>query len=127
MESDLAVRVDEQRRRIEESAEELERVQGIVRDLVEKDRVSPLPEADRQLKHARADLQRTRKAHATLQREYARLRLREGIGHDPAHIDTELFDQELFRISRRPLIRSDAPDTYEGRIGADVVRAALLA
>ncbi|NQT88044.1 hypothetical protein HQ560_14860 [bacterium] len=127
MESELSVRVDECRRRMDDSARELERVQGIVRDLVEEDRVSPLPEAERQLKRARADLQRTRKAHAALQREYARLRLRHGIGHDPAHIDTELFDQELLRISRRPLIRADAPDLYDGRIGPDVVRAGLLA
>ena len=38
MESELSVRVDEVRRRIDDSARELERVQGIVRDLVEKGR-----------------------------------------------------------------------------------------
>jgi hypothetical protein len=127
MASDLNDQVEEHRRRVGRSALLLEQAHGAVHDLTEMERVSALPEVDRQLKHARGELKRARRTHAALQKEYARFRLLQGIGHDPAFLEDEFLTQELLRLSNRRFIRGDAPSSYEGRISSTLLRDALLA
>ncbi|MFP4056083.1 MAG: hypothetical protein ACLF0G_04370 [Candidatus Brocadiia bacterium] len=127
MARDLNATVEDYRRGLAAQNREIERLQAMVRELEEQAHGIGSRRIEKSLRRARHDLRRAQAERADLQREYARFRLREFIGDDPAHIDTQLFDEELLRVTSARLARRRSGVLYEGRISADSFRTALLA
>ena len=125
MEQDLKAAVEDFRRRLGDQADEVERLARTVDELEEQAGASA--EAARPLRHARADLDRARSKVDALRHEYARFRLREGLGGDPGHLGDELFDGELLAISSGRLTRREPHGPRDGQIGFEAFRAMMLA
>jgi len=126
MEQDLNAMVDEYRRRIGDQARETQRLERAVEELDEQARDGASKAAAKALQGARSDLRAARRDQAALTREYAQFRLVQGLGTDPAHIDTELFDEELLAMSRGSLTRREPKAPSDGRIGIDAFRTLIL-
>jgi len=127
MDQDLNAAVEDFRRRIGDLASEHKRLLGLVADLEAQSPDAPADRPSRPLRRARADLKRCANALEALKRDYARFRLRQAVGHDPAHIDAELFDDVLLATTTSGLTRREPRGPYEGRIGFDTFRTLLLA
>ena len=127
MEQDLNATVTECRRCISDLACKVERLERAVEELEGQAQGGDSKEAARSLRAAQTDLECARRDLEALTREYARFRLEEAIGADPAHINTELFDQELLAVSRGPLTRREPRAPADGRIGFDAFRSLMLA
>jgi len=127
MAQDLSAVVEDHRRRIEGQTKEVERLQGVARDLEAEAKEASSRKTIRWARRARADLERAQKKLAALKSDYARFRLREALGQDPAHLDAGLFDQELLRFTSGRLTRQSARDPRDGRISFGSFRTLLLA
>jgi len=126
MSQDLNTRVEDYRRRIRDQAAEVDRLRGILRDVKAQAEQAGTSRAARAARSAQADLDRADAALAVLKREYARFRLHDGLGQDPAFVDADLLDEELLAMTRGRLARR-AADPRSGRVGFDTFRSLLLA
>ncbi len=128
MNQSLKDAVEDFRRRIEDSEREAQRLQGAILEL---EASAASAEDDRRnraaLKRTRAELEKARDATTELKRIYARFRLREGLGKDPASVDDDLFDEELLAWTRKGLRRKGIRDPREGPMFFDTCREMLLA
>jgi len=127
MEQDLNALVDDSRRRLGEQADEVGRLAGAVAELEGQAAAGVSKEAGRALRRARRDLARARSALDTLKRQYARVRLGDALGDDPAHVERELFDEELLAMTEGSLARGESRGPRDGRIGFEAFRELLLA
>jgi len=127
MEQDLNAAVEDFRRRLGDEAEEVERLVHAVQELDEQAEADADGEAPRSLRTARAELERARRVLDQTQRDYARFRLREGLGADPDHLGDDRFNEELLALSAGRLTRRESHPPGEGRIGFAAFRELMLA
>lgn len=128
MPQNLTAAVGEYRRSIHEETAEVQRLRSIVADLESAgDEATASRLAASSLRRARADVGRAESALAAIKRDYARFRLRHGLGHDPSSLDDETFDAELLAISASPLSRDGGRYPRRGAISFQTFRAVLLA
>jgi len=126
MDHDLNAAVEDFRRRIQNQAEEVQKLLALVFDLETQDSSASGRNA-RSARRARSDLDRAKGRLGALKREYARFRLVQAIGQDPAHVETELFDEELMATTDGPLTRREPRHPSQGRIAFETFRTMLLA
>jgi len=127
MEQDLNATVEDFRRRLGDQAEEVERLEHAVEELGEQAEADADGEAPRSLRTARAELGQAQSLLDRTLRDYARFRLREGLGADPDHLDDECFGVELLALSAGRLTRREPHSPSEGRIGFAAFRELMLA
>ena len=127
MTQDLNAAVEDCRRRISDQAAEVKRCQSVVRDLEAQTQEAAPSRILKSLRRAQADLDAADALLIKLKRDYARFRLREALGDDPAAIETQVFDEELMAIAAGWLTRQDARDPWNGRISFETFRSLLLA
>ena len=136
MSQDLNTTVENYRRRIRERAVEVERLRGILREVKAQAEEAGTSRAARVARSAQADLDRADADLATLKREYAGVRLCEGLGQDPAFVESGLFDEELMAMTRGRLARRAADpragvfansfDTFRSLLLADLLVGQLI-
>lgn len=126
MSQDLNTTVEDYRRRIRDQAAEVERLRGILREAQAEAEKAGTSRAARAARLAQSDLDRLDAALAGLKREYARFRLRDGLGQDPGFLEADRLDEELMALTRGRLSRR-AADPRSGRIGFNAFRSLLLA
>ena len=127
MHRDLNSAVEAYRRRITDQKRESDRLRGIVLDLETSSTAGRSVRVSKPLRRARADLERSTAALAATRREYARFRVQQAIGPDPAHVGGDLFDEVLLGMTDGRLTRGQSPGPRDGRLSFDTFRALLLA
>ncbi len=84
-------------------------------------------ESARPLRRARAELERSDAALKSLKRDYACLRLREGLGPDPELVDEAVFRDAVLAVTSSRLTRRETRRPGDGPIAFDAFLALLRA